>query len=61
MRSVRDTGVLFPSTLTSDEKRLKEAYEKLRAIRKAIAATNKVNVSGTVSDNLKTERKTTKR
>ncbi|VDN87244.1 unnamed protein product, partial [Brugia pahangi] len=51
----------FPSTLTSDEKRLKEAYEKLRAIRKAIAATNKVNVSGTVGDNLKTERKTTKR
>ncbi|VDN85828.1 unnamed protein product, partial [Brugia pahangi] len=29
--------------------------------RKAIAATNKVNVSGTVGDNLKTERKTTKR
>ncbi|VIO89462.1 immunodominant antigen homologue, putative [Brugia malayi] len=61
MRSIRDTGVQFPSTLTSDEKRLKEAYEKLRAIRKAIAATNKVNVSGTVGDNLKTERKTTKR
>ncbi|VDM20617.1 unnamed protein product, partial [Wuchereria bancrofti] len=61
MRSIRDTNVLFPSTLSSDEKRLKEAFEKLRAIRKAIAATNKVNVSGTVGDNLKTERKTTKR
>ncbi|MCP9265170.1 Immunodominant antigen-like [Dirofilaria immitis] len=48
MRSVRDTGLVFPSTLTSDEKRLKEAFEKLRIIRKAIAATNKVNVNATV-------------
>uniref|UniRef100_A0A1I7VAG1 Calcium-binding mitochondrial carrier protein SCaMC-1 n=1 Tax=Loa loa TaxID=7209 RepID=A0A1I7VAG1_LOALO len=61
MRSVRDTGVLFPSTLSNDEKRLKEVFEKLRSIRKAIAATNKLNASGTVGDNLKTERKTTKR
>ncbi|KAM3727740.1 putative calcium-binding mitochondrial carrier F55A11.4 [Dirofilaria immitis] len=61
MRSVRDTGLVFPSTLTSDEKRLKEAFEKLRIIRKAIAATNKVNVNATVGDNLKAERKTTKR
>lgn len=29
--------------------------------RKAIAATNKVNISGTIGDNLKNERKTTKR
>ncbi|CAG9537816.1 unnamed protein product [Cercopithifilaria johnstoni] len=61
MRSLRDTGLLFPSTFSSDEKRLKEIFEKLRTIRKAIAATNKVNVNATVGDNLKTERKTTKR
>uniref|UniRef100_A0A158Q7X1 Calcium-binding mitochondrial carrier protein SCaMC-1 n=1 Tax=Elaeophora elaphi TaxID=1147741 RepID=A0A158Q7X1_9BILA len=61
MRSVRDTGLLFPSTLSSDEKRLKEVFEKLRTIRKAIAATGKVNVHATVGDNLKTERQTTKR
>ncbi|VDO35016.1 unnamed protein product, partial [Onchocerca flexuosa] len=61
MRSVRDTGLIFPSTLTNDEKHLKELFEKLRAIRKAIAATNKINVNATVGDNLKTERKTTKR
>ncbi|VDK73964.1 unnamed protein product [Onchocerca ochengi] len=61
MRSVRDTGLVFPSTLTNDEKHLKELFEKLRNIRKAIAATNKINVNATVGDNLKTERKTTKR
>uniref|UniRef100_A0A915PDZ6 Negative elongation factor E n=1 Tax=Setaria digitata TaxID=48799 RepID=A0A915PDZ6_9BILA len=61
MKSVRDTGLVFPSTLSNDEKRLKEAFEKLRAIRKAIAATNKVNVTTTVGDSHKAGRKTSKR
>ncbi|VDK73102.1 unnamed protein product [Litomosoides sigmodontis] len=32
MKSARDTGLLFPSTLSGDEKRLKEMFEKLRAV-----------------------------
>ncbi|KAL3990017.1 RNA recognition motif family protein [Acanthocheilonema viteae] len=61
MKSVRDTGIMFPSTLSSDEKCLKEIFEKLRTIRKAIASTNKMNVNTAVGDNLKIERKTSKR
>ncbi|VDN02680.1 unnamed protein product [Thelazia callipaeda] len=59
IRNMRDGISAFPVTLSDDEKRLKEKMEKLRSIRKSIAALNKGNV-GSLSGDLKVERKTTK-
>lgn len=57
---MRDTGLVFPTTLSNDENRLKETLDKLKAIRKAINAVSK-NSGTMTSENFKVERGTAKR
>uniref|UniRef100_A0A915CGB3 Negative elongation factor E n=1 Tax=Parascaris univalens TaxID=6257 RepID=A0A915CGB3_PARUN len=58
---MRETAINFPTSLSAEEKQLKEMFEKLKNIRRTIAAATRGTTNPSSSDQLKIERRNAKR
>ncbi|VDD93245.1 unnamed protein product [Enterobius vermicularis] len=58
---MREAMVNFPTSLSNEEKHLKEMFEKLKAVRKLIAAANRSSATVVSAEAAKAERKNAKR
>uniref|UniRef100_A0A0M3ISV2 Uncharacterized protein n=1 Tax=Ascaris lumbricoides TaxID=6252 RepID=A0A0M3ISV2_ASCLU len=59
--AMRETAINFPTSLSAEEKQLKEMFEKLKNIRRTIAAATRGTTNPSSGDQLKIERRNAKR